>query len=133
MKVRLAIADIYQLAARQPNAWHELITAGQVDATGHLIIEQQRELEILAAYQELALPEFPLLEDLPSAPPNPAPAPATRQTETVATIESICGKCEWNVDWVCEHPGCQPCRQRPAGGLKAMIASAGARCPAAKW
>lgn len=57
----------------------------------------------------------------------------TRDSATVAVLEAICGACEWNIKWVCEHPGCQPCRQRQGGGLKALIGNPAYHCPAGRW
>ena len=50
-----------------------------------------------------------------------------------AERETICGACPWNVDWICEHPGCKPCRQRKLGGLRIALDVPGFRCAAGKW
>jgi len=61
-----------------------------------------------------------------------AAAPPYRP-QTVAEREAICGACPWNVDWICEHPGCKPCRQRKLGGLRIALDVPGFRCAAGKW
>lgn len=53
--------------------------------------------------------------------------------ELIAHREAVCEACQWNVDWICEHPGCLPCRQRRAGGLCARLRQRDATCPAALW
>ncbi len=53
--------------------------------------------------------------------------------ETIAQRVSQCGSCKWNVEWICEHPGCRPCRQRKAGGLKSALQSPYFTCPAGKF
>ena len=52
--------------------------------------------------------------------------------EKVAERERVCGACEWNRNWICEHMGCLPCKQREAGGLKEAIKIDTFRCPAGK-
>jgi hypothetical protein len=37
------------------------------------------------------------------------------------------------MEWICEHPGCRPCKQRVAGGLKTLIPSSYSHCAAGKW
>ena len=43
--------------------------------------------------------------------------------------ERVCGKCEWNFSWICQHTGCLPCKQRSEGGLKALIRTSEFTCP----
>ena len=74
---------------------------------------------------------FPLTA--PMAMPKLAGLVAVAVTqETIAEREKVCGACEWNRDWVCEHIGCLPCKQRKEGGLKLLAASSAFRCPAGK-
>ncbi len=73
---------------------------------------------------------------LPAVPFSPAPTPKPRPPRSpkeVARIEAICATCKWNVDWICEHSGCRPCKQRVAGGLKLYLCMASFRCPARLW
>ena len=58
---------------------------------------------------------------------------AIRSEEQIAAIVYICSSCQWQIEWICEHPGCRPCKQRVAGGLKALIPSPYSRCSAGKW
>ena len=106
MKLKLSHAKA--AAAQMPEGYvAEVMAAGVVDGE-HLIISD-------ADYLRLTLKYAPLKKDF------------------TAERETICAGCEWNVNWICEHPGCQPCRQRLAGGLKRMITSPGSRCPESKW
>jgi hypothetical protein len=45
---------------------------------------------------------------------------------------AICAACEWNVDNICEHPGCAPCRMRGNGGLSEAIKRPRFKCAAHK-
>ena len=56
-----------------------------------------------------------------------------RSNEQIAAIIAICSACQWQIEWICEHPGCRPCKQRVSGGLKALIPSSYSRCAAGKW
>ena len=58
---------------------------------------------------------------------------AIRSEEQIAAIVYICSSCQWQIEWICEHPGCRPCKQRVAGGLKALIPSSYSHCAAGKW
>ena len=58
---------------------------------------------------------------------------AIRSEEQIAAIVYICSSCQWQIEWICEHPGCRPCKQRVSGGLKALIPSPYSRCSAGKW
>ena len=65
-----------------------------------------------------------------------APVPAVVRGVPPADLAEkrrICAGCSWNVDWICEHPGCLPCRQRQAGGLRIALEIASFRCAARKW
>ena len=69
-------------------------------------------------------------------PPSVAAAPAPTRTvpeDEVARRELICAACHWNQAWICEHPGCLPCKQRVAGGLRTMLKLAIYHCPAGKF
>ena len=48
---------------------------------------------------------------------------------------AVCSACQWNVNWICEHPGCRPCpaRQRAVGGLSALLPMRVFRCPIGKF
>jgi len=84
-------------------------------------------------------PRFPVsaasppVSSLATKSPHLSPVPALRSQEEAARIEAICAVCKWNIDWICEHPGCRPCRQRLAGGLKQMIGKPFFRCAAGLW
>ena len=49
--------------------------------------------------------------------------------ELVEERASTCAKCEWNFNWICQHIGCLPCKQKSEGGLKAIIATSAFKCP----
>ena len=44
-----------------------------------------------------------------------------------------CGDCPWNMDMICEHPDCLPCKQRENGGLWHKTAQSDETCPAGRW
>jgi len=59
-------------------------------------------------------------------------------TEEVQGIISgrlaACTACEWNHDWICQHPGCLPCAQtKLPGRLKAMLERPAYQCPAGRF
>jgi len=58
---------------------------------------------------------------------------AVRSEDQIAAIIAICSACQWQMEWICEHPGCRPCKQRVAGGLKTLIPSSYSHCAAGKW
>lgn len=62
--------------------------------------------------------------------PRATPAPTEAIQRMIGVRELICGSCDWNVDWICEHSGCKPCRQRAAGGLKQALRNPRFQCPA---
>jgi len=119
---RISIETLRELAVKNPTAWHQLISAGQLDPDLKvLVIEESVELKILNGQ---SLPVIQLKSEA---------KPKVRSPSEIAHIKAICADCSWNVNWICEHPGCKPCRQRRAGGLKRLILDDGTRCPAGKW
>jgi tellurite resistance-related uncharacterized protein len=119
---RIDIETLRQLAVKNPTAWHQLISAGQLEPNFKvLVIEESVESKILNGQ---SLPVIQLKSEA---------KPKVRSPSEIAHIKAICADCSWNVNWICEHPGCKPCRQRRAGGLKRLILDDGTRCPAGKW
>ena len=59
--------------------------------------------------------------------------PKPRTDEQIAALEAVCAECPNNVDWICQHIGCRPCKQQRAGGLKQALRSPYFRCPAGKF
>jgi len=119
---RISIETLRELAVKNPTAWHQLISAGQLDPDLKvLVIEESVELKILNGQ---SLPVIQLKNEA---------APPVRTSSEIDNILTICSVCQWNIGWICEHPGCRPCRQRRAGGLKSLITDPNARCPAGKW
>ena len=68
---------------------------------------------------------------------NPAQA-----VEIIAARRKVCfgddagkGKCDWNMDGLCQHPGCKTCagKQKNSGALLGYLAQPFASCPASKW
>jgi hypothetical protein len=115
---RIALETLRTFAGKNPNAWHQLIAAGTLEPSLKvLVIEEETEAKILNG---LSLPVIPVKN-------------LARPEAEIARLESICQECPWNVNWICEHPGCQPCRQRRTGGLKAQLPDPAARCAANKW
>ena len=106
------------LAKNNSTKWHHLVAAGHYDPSYmFLLIEDEDEARIMAG------------EILPSV----AYQPTTRPAAEIDNVQAICSTCQWNINWICEHPGCKPCRQRRAGGLKGLILDPTAHCPAGKW
>jgi hypothetical protein len=60
----------------------------------------------------------------------PVKVQSQRTEPEQARLQAICAACKWNVNWICEHPGCLPCQQRQSGGLKKMIVSPNFHCTA---
>jgi len=96
---------------------------------------------MIIAYPRGMVPPYtqaPLVKKFkPVAGPPILPAPPittiTRLAEDVARITAICEKCDWQINWICEHSGCRPCKQRSIGGLKVVINQPYSTCPANKW
>ena len=59
--------------------------------------------------------------------------PKPRTDKQIAAIEAVCAACKNNVDWICQHVGCRPCRQQRIGGLKTAIRNPYFQCPAGKF
>ncbi len=119
----IPISTLRSAAETNPKIWHDALHIGKV--IGGMTIE---------------LPDdFPL--DAPTAPAAPyiqpsnlrIPALMKRDPDEVKRIDEICAQCDWNQDWICQHPGCLPCRQHKEGGLRAVIAIAVSTCPDGKW
>jgi len=115
---QIALETLREAAKQNPTAWHQLIAAGTLDASHkYLTIDEAVESKILNGQ---SMPSLPLKTIF-------------RQEDEIARIQAICEECTWNVNWICEHPGCKPCRQRQSGGLKGLILDPRANCPAHKW
>jgi hypothetical protein len=115
---RISIETLRELAAKNPTAWHQLISAGQLEPDLKVLaIDEAEEARILNGQ---SLPVVQVKSQVRSA-------------AEIARLQAICTACSWNINWICEHPGCKPCRQRRAGGLKSLITDPNARCPAGEW
>lgn len=46
-----------------------------------------------------------------------------------------CAKCEFQIDWRCEHPGCEVCPslQEKSGGLRYLTTRLAHTCPLNQW
>lgn len=64
---------------------------------------------------------------------TPGQLPQQRPKLTLEQKTAICRDCEFNLVWICEHPGCRPCKQRRIGGLKIALDKPWFRCAAGKW
>lgn len=115
---RISFAALQMVAKENPTAWHQLIAAGTFEPNRMFLnIEAAQERAILEGKSlatERAVDRF-------------------RSPLEMARIQETCERCQWNVDWVCEHPGCLPCRQRRSGGLTAHFIDRAFQCPAKKW
>jgi hypothetical protein len=115
---RISIETLRELARANPTSWHRLIAAGKLEpGLKVLVIDEAVEVKILNGQ---SLPVIPIQNRVRSEAEN-------------IRLQAICLACPWNVNWICEHPGCQPCRQRRAGGLKRQLSDPAARCPAGRW
>lgn len=49
--------------------------------------------------------------------------------------QEVCARCEWNIEELCQHPGCAKCagQQARTGRLLAFIKIPTSRCPIKKW
>ena len=118
---KISIETLRELARTNPTAWHQLIAAGRLESAPYfLAIDEAEEARILNG------------QSLPSQTQDPS-RNSLRSEAEISRLQAICLACPWNVNWICEHPGCKPCRQRRAGGLKGLISDPHARCPAGKW
>jgi len=56
---------------------------------------------------------------------------------TVAARQAVCISCEWQLDWVCQNPGCKVCpgAQKREGDepLKRLVADRFFKCPLNKF
>ena len=53
--------------------------------------------------------------------------------EEIECRRRVCSLCGWNINGICEHPGCLPCKQRANGGLKWKTSQPQETCPDRKW
>jgi hypothetical protein len=53
--------------------------------------------------------------------------------EYVRARRAICATCVFNVNNICEHPACLPCKQRHSGGLTYKTSQPNETCPESKW
>jgi len=61
--------------------------------------------------------------------------PVALPAASVSARMTICEQCPWQLDWVCQHPGCDVCphKQKSSAPLKALLESPAFRCPAKKF
>jgi hypothetical protein len=104
-------------------AWHQAFAVGKF-MNGRLEIAPDEWKRIAAECQAAAVK---IMETAP------VPIAVAKTAEQIERAEAHCAKCDWNRDWICEHIGCLPCKQRQAGGLRAQIRQPGTRCPALLW
>ena len=115
---RISFQTLQAVAVENPTAWHKLISAGTFEPGWMFLnIEEESERDALAG------------KTLPAA----APGDLFRSPAEIERIQAVCADCQWNVNWVCEHIGCLPCRQRRSGGLKAHFIDLAFKCSAHKW
>jgi len=98
----MTIDQALHWAATNPREWHDVMQ--QVEISGPEVIAQPNLPA--AALEERRRPPLELI-----------------------AIELICETCAWNVNDICEHTGCSPCRQRHGGGLKELLKLKSHHCP----
>lgn len=134
----IAIETIHELAKTNPHGWHRLMQLGKLDPTLRYISitpeDEEKALNEVARmpeqFRELikARQSVELNNPLP-----PAPATTIRVQAEYLHAKAICEKCEWNINNVCEHSGCKPCRVRAGGGLIEKLKDNSFHCSAGKW
>lgn len=118
-------------------------------------------LSASAAFEQYGTPngdgsrvfEFEMLQRIMSAKFQPHTAQSTyspmatmwnplKASEIIAARRKICfgdengiGKCDWNVDGLCQHPDCKTCpgSQKKTGALLVFTEQPFSRCAANKW
>jgi hypothetical protein len=120
---QLKIVRLSDMRECCPERWNTVMNAGQLRG-GHIVVAAS----LIADCKELSAEDWP---------------PSLKQFAIIASLEIIlarkrvCESCDWcnqsEPSWLCEHPGCLPCRQRAGGGLKGMIRRALSKCPMKKW
>ena len=117
-------------------AAHAFEEFGVPDGKGNRVFDSAIWNRITNSYKGKAPPHAPLAF---TAPPPWQPAKAA---EIIAARRKICfgdetgvGKCEWNIDAICQHPACKTCpgKQKNTGALDAYIQQPLAICGAQKW
>lgn len=110
---------------------------GQADAAGNRVFDFERLAHIMSSYRRRAGTAAILPVINPSTPWQPAKA-----REIIAARRKVCfgnedgvGKCDWNMEGICQHPGCKTCpgKQKNSGALLAFTEQPFAACAANKW
>ena len=117
-------------------AAHSFVEFGVEDGKGNRVFDSEIWQRIVHGYKGKAPPAEPIVFSA-QTPWNPAKA-----AEILAARRAACfgddagaGKCDWNVDGLCQHIGCKTCagKQRNSGALEAFIKQPHSQCPAQKW
>lgn len=136
MVKKISISVINDLANTNPHAWHRMLSLGTLDPTRmFLYISDDNEAKALNELNRLP-DKFRRLINAHAISTTPLPeAQATRFRipSEVERVKAICEKCEWNINNICEHSGCKPCKQRSVGGLSEKIRDTAFVCAAGKW
>ena len=61
------------------------------------------------------------------------PISGLASSRLIAQRRAACDGCAWNMENICQHPGCLPCRDRANGGLAWKTSRLEETCPAGKW
>jgi hypothetical protein len=138
MKITVAKTELETKAKTLAfGALQAFVDFGTDDGHGGRVFDKAKLDLILTRYQERApLNVYSL--PTPSTAGNWNPAKAD---EIIAARRKVCfgegamPKCDFNVDNLCQHPGCKTCpgKQRNAGALEGYLALPYSTCPANKW
>ena len=139
MKTQTIVAQTELDAAGQTwgfGAEHAFKEFGVEDGNGNRVFDSEIWARIHHSYAGKA----PM-----AAPPHTSaqtPWQPAKAVEIIAARRVACfgdadgaGKCDFNVDGLCQHPGCRTCpgKQRNTGALEAFIAQPFSQCPINKW
>jgi hypothetical protein len=117
-------------------AAHAFVEFGKEDGKGNRVFDSEIWARIKHNYAGKAPPAAPMVFAAPT-PRQPAKA-----ADIIAARRTVCfgdetgkGKCEWNIDGICQHPACKTCpgKQKNSGALEALIKQPFATCGAQKW
>jgi hypothetical protein len=126
-------AAVKTLGFGAENAFKEF---GVEDGKGNRVFDTAIWQRIVHSYTGKAPPVAPMAFTAPT------PWQPSKAADIIAARRKICfgdetgkGKCDWNVDAICQHPACKTCpgKQKNSGALEALIKQPFATCGAQKW
>jgi hypothetical protein len=117
-------------------AEHAFKEFGVDDGKGNRVFDTAIWQRIIHSYTGKAPAPAPVAYTAPTPwqPDKAAEIIAARHTACFGGVDGA-GKCDFNVDGLCQHPACKTCpgKQRNAGALEAFIKQPFSQCPINKW